>query len=220
MRTGNARRIAARLSHFACPPMNGPFSRRSAVLWQRRINGMARIVRAATGVVNEEVIMRKLIMLGLMAATMLPAAAPVAAQSRAEIRRDRQEVREERRELRDARRFGTRRDVREERRELRSARRELREDRRDRRAYLAHRNANRRLYSRGYWRAPFAYRTFRPGLHIGASYYAPRYYVADPYRYRLPYARPGLRWIRHYDDVLLVDVRRGIVVDVIRNFYW
>jgi len=90
----------------------------------------------------------------------------------------------------------------------------------DRRAYLAHRNANRRLYSRGYWRAPFAYRTFRPGLHIGTSYYSPRYYVANPYQYRLPYARPGLRWIRHYDDVLLVDVRRGIVVDVIRNFYW
>ena len=164
--------------------------------------------------------MRKLIILGLMAATILPAAAPAAAQSRAEIRRDRQELREERRELRDARRYGTQRDVREQRRDVREARRELREDRQDRRDWRAYRQDNRRLYSRGGWRAPFAYRTFRPGLRIGTSYYSPRYHIADPYRYRLPIARPGLRWIRHYDDVLLVDVRRGYVVRVIRNFFW
>jgi hypothetical protein len=29
-----------------------------------------------------------------------------------------------------------------------------------------------------------------------------------------------LRWVRFYDDLLLVDVRRGYVVDVIRNVYW
>ena len=164
--------------------------------------------------------MRKLIILGLMAATVLPAAAPASAQSRGEIRRDRQELREERRELRQARRHGDARGVRHERRDVREARRELREDRADRRDWRAYRNDNRRLYSRGYWRAPFAYRSFRPGVRIGVGYYAPNYYISDPWRYRLPAARGGLRWVRHYDDALLVDVRRGIVVDVIRNFYW
>ena len=167
--------------------------------------------------------MRRLIILGLMAASILPATA-ASAQSRAEIRRDREELREERRELRQARRFGTQRDIRRERRDVVEARRELREDRADRRwgrnDWQGYRYSNRNLYSRGRWNAPFAYRSFRPGLTIGVSYYSPNYYVSDPYRYRLPYARPGLRWVRHYDDVLLVDVRRGIVVDVIRNFYW
>ena len=46
--------------------------------------------------------MRKLILLGLMAATAIPTVA--GAQSRQEIRRDRQELREDRRELRQDRR--------------------------------------------------------------------------------------------------------------------
>lgn len=169
--------------------------------------------------------MRKLIILGLMAATVLPAAAPANAQSRAEIRRDRQELREERRELRQAQRFGDRRDVREERRDVRDARRELREDIRDRREWRrddwrGYRDHNRALYARGHWRSPYRYTTFRPGLSISAGYYAPRYVIADPYRYRLPPTRSYQRWVRHYDDLLLVDVRRGRVVDVVRNFYW
>lgn len=169
--------------------------------------------------------MRKLIIMSLIAATAMPAAAPVHAQSRGEIRRDRQDVREERRELRRARRHGDRGDVREERRDVRQARRELREDRRDRREWRrddwrGYRNTNRGLYRRGTWRAPFRYRVWSRGVRIAPSYYVSRYYIADPWRYRLPNARPGLRWIRHYDDVILVDVRRGIVVDVIRNFFW
>jgi Ni/Co efflux regulator RcnB len=156
--------------------------------------------------------MRKLIILGLMAATVLPAAAPAAAQSR-EIQRDRRDVREEQRDLRQAQRHGDRHDVRE-------ARRELREDRQDRRDWRQYRQSNRQLYARGNFRSPFAYRTFRPGLAIGNGYYGSRHVIADPYRYRLPAARPGLRWVRHYDDVLLVDVRRGRVVEVIRNFFW
>jgi Ni/Co efflux regulator RcnB len=165
-------------------------------------------------------VMRKLIILGLMAATSLPAAAPAAAQSRAEIQRDRRDVREEQRDLRQAQRHGDRRDIREERGDVREARRELREDRQDRRDWRQYRQGNRQLYARGNFRSPFAYRTFRPGLAIGNGYYGSRYVIADPYRYRLPAARPGLRWVRHYDDVLLVDVRRGRVVEVIRNFFW
>jgi hypothetical protein len=36
----------------------------------------------------------------------------------------------------------------------------------------------------------------------------------------LPAAYGSYRWVRYYDDVLLVDVRNGRVVDVIRDFFW
>ena len=69
-------------------------------------------------------------------------------------------------------------------------------------------------------RAPFRYQSFRAGGRIAPDYYGPRYVIADPWRYHLPAARPGLRYVRHYNDVLLVDYRRGYVVDVIRSFYY
>ena len=47
-----------------------------------------------------------------------------------------------------------------------------------------------------------------------------RYWINDPYQYRLPYAPEGTRWIRYYNDVLLVDTWSGEVVDVIHDFFW
>ena len=167
--------------------------------------------------------MRKLIILGLMAATAFPSAAM--AQSRGELRRDRQDIREEQRELNQAVRRGDRRDIREERRDVREARQEYREDRQDRNRnwgrddWRGYREQNRGIYARGNWRAPWRYQTFRPGARIGAGYYGQRYWIADPWRYRLPQAGRNQRWVRNYDDVLLVDTRRGVVIDVIRSFY-
>ncbi len=171
--------------------------------------------------------MRKLILSALVAASILPTAA--VAQSYGELRRDRQDIREEQRDLRDAQRRGDWRDVRDARGDLRDARREYREDRRDhindrrnwgRDDWRAYRNQNRALYARGNWRAPFRYTTFRPGVRIAPTYFGQRYWINDPWRYRLPPARPGTRWVRHYNDVLLVDYRRGTVIDVLRSFYW
>ena len=166
--------------------------------------------------------MRHLITAALLAAVAFPAAA--SAQSGGELRRDRQDIREERRELRDARRYGDRRDVREERRDVRDARREYREDLRDYRRsgrddWRGYRQRNRAVYARGNWHAPFRYNNFRPGVRIGAPYYQQRFVIADPYRYRLPRPVGYQRWVRHYDDVLLIDTRRGYVVDVLRGFY-
>jgi Ni/Co efflux regulator RcnB len=83
-----------------------------------------------------------------------------------------------------------------------------------------HRGRNRGLYARGNWNAPFRYQSFRPGLRIGLNFYSPRYRISDPWRYHLP--RPGWNqvWVRHYNDLLLVDTRRGTVIRVIRGFYW
>lgn len=173
--------------------------------------------------------MRKIITAALLAAVAMPAIAlPSAAnaQSRAELRRDRQDIREEQRELRDARRHGDYRDVRRERRDVREARQEYREDLRDRNRNWGNddwrhwRDRNRRLYARGTWRAPFRYTTFRAGARIGAPYYGTRYVIADPWRYHLPRAGRFQVWVRHYNDLLLVDRRRGIVLRVIRGFYW
>ncbi|AJP73474.1 RcnB family protein [Sphingomonas hengshuiensis] len=173
--------------------------------------------------------MKKIITAALFAAVALPAVAiptVASAQSQRELRRDRQDIREEQRELRQAQRHGSPRDVREQRRDVREAHQEYREDLRDRDRnwgnddWRAHRNGNRGLYARGNWRAPFAYNRFRPGGRIGAPYYGSRFVVADPWRYHLPRAGRFQTWVRHYNDVLLVDTRRGVVLRVIPSFYW
>ncbi len=171
---------------------------------------------------------KKLIISALIAAVAMPAMAPMAAnaQSQREVRRDREQLREEQRELRRAERYGDRRDVRREREDVRDARRDLRDSVHDRNRrwgnddWRGWRDRNRGVYNRGQWRAPFRYYSFRDGARIAPQYYGSRYFISDPWRYRLPPAGYGQRWVRHYDDMLLVDTRRGYVVRVIRNFFW
>jgi Ni/Co efflux regulator RcnB len=160
----------------------------------------------------------------LIAAALTPAVAQ--AQSQREVDRDRREVRQDRREVVRDRARGDYREAREDRRELREDRRETREDVGDRnRAYARDdwrrwRDGHRDVYAGGGWRAPFGYQAFRPGGRIAPAYYGRQYVIADPWRYHLPAARPGLRYVRHYNDVLLVDGSRGTVVDVLRGFYF
>lgn len=167
--------------------------------------------------------MRKFIFTAVMAATLMPVAA--SAQSNAEVRRDRQDLRGEQRDLRDARRTGDRRHIRDQREDVRDARQELREDVRDRnRAYgrddwRGWRDRNPGFYNRGGWNAPFRYNAFRTGVRISSGYYGSRYVIADPWRLHLRRPAYGQQWIRHYTDVILVDTRRGVVIDVIRGFY-
>ncbi len=167
--------------------------------------------------------MRKFVVTALLAATLMPVAAQ--AQSYQELRHDRRDIREEQRDLRQAYRSGDPRDVREQRRDVREARQEYREDLRDRDRnwgrddWRGWRDRNPNTYARGNWNAPFGYTAFRPGLRIGAPYYGSRYVIADPYRYHLRRAGWGQQWVRHYNDVILVDTRRGYVIDVIRGFY-
>jgi len=65
------------------------------------------------------------------------------------------------------------------------------------------------------------YRPYAIGWRLWPNYYnSSRYWISDPYDYRLPYAPPGYRWIRYYDDAILVDTFTGEVRDVIHNFFW
>jgi hypothetical protein len=66
----------------------------------------------------------------------------------------------------------------------------------------------------------FGYRSFGIGIYLDSLFYGSRYWINDPYSYRLPDAPYGYRWVRYYDDVLLVDLRSGYVVDKIRDFFW
>ena len=149
--------------------------------------------------------------------------------NRQDRRRDlRQDRREDRREVRQ--------DRREDRRDFRQDRREVRQDRRqwnrlwnrgwrndNRYDWQRYRYTNRNLYRRGNYYAPYrnhSYNRFSIGLFLGSAFLADRYWINDPWQYRLPPAYQGTRWVRYYDDVLLVDVYTGEVVDVIHDFFW
>jgi Ni/Co efflux regulator RcnB len=182
-----------------------------------------------TGHQHLEESMKKIITAALLAAVAMPAlAVPTAAsaQSSGELRRDRQDIRKEQRELRDARRRGDRSDVRGERRDVRGARQEYREDLQDRNRrwgdndWRDYRSRNRTVYARGNWRAPFGYTRFRAGVRIAPNYYGSRYVIGDPWRYHLPAAGRYQSWVRHYNDVLLIDTRRGVVIRTLPGFYW
>lgn len=75
-----------------------------------------------------------------------------------------------------------------------------------------------RYYAPSGWN--YGYRSFSIGVFLNNGFYSDNYWLDDPYRYRLPPAYGSMRWIRYYDDALLVDIRDGYVVDVIRNFFW
>ena len=66
----------------------------------------------------------------------------------------------------------------------------------------------------------YGYRPFGIGVYMDSFFYGNDYWLGDPWQYRLPPAYGSMRWIRYYDDALLVDIRDGYVVDVIRNFFW
>jgi Ni/Co efflux regulator RcnB len=146
-----------------------------------------------------------------VAATLSPMVAQ--AQTR-ELQRDRQEVREEKRDLKEAKRYGDRDDVRDARGEVREAKQERREDWQD------YRQRNRNAFHGTRFNAPFRYRTFNTGVSIGASYYAPRYRVSNYANYRLPQPGRYQTYVRHYNDVLLVNTRTGLVIRAYRGFYW
>jgi Ni/Co efflux regulator RcnB len=147
--------------------------------------------------------MRNLIMAGLMATLLLPAAAQaqygysgIDRGEARELHRDRADIRDERRDLNRAYAYGDRRDIRDAREDYRDARREYREDYRD------------------------ARRDWGGGWYARRGYYEPRHHINDWHRYG--YARPygAQRWVRQGRDALLIDTRNGYVIRVIRNRYW
>jgi|GEM_PF-1213575 len=85
-----------------------------------------------------------------------------------------------------------------------------------------HRRRHRSLFRFGFYYDPFGwrYRPYSIGSRLWPSYYRSSYWLNDPWMYRLPMAYPPYRWVRYYDDALLIDTWSGEVVDVIHNFFW
>jgi hypothetical protein len=96
-----------------------------------------------------------------------------------------------------------------------------RDDRYDWRDYRAQ---NRSVYHLPRYYAPYGwdygYRRFSVGFRLGSVLFGSNYWISDPWAYRLPPAYGPYRWVRYYDDALLVDLRTGIVVDVVYDIFW
>jgi hypothetical protein len=86
-----------------------------------------------------------------------------------------------------------------------------------------YRYSNRNLFRSGGYYAPYrgySYNRLNIGFILDSLFYSNRYWLSDPYQYRLPAAPYGTQWVRYYDDVVLVDVYTGEVLDVIYDFFW
>jgi hypothetical protein len=89
--------------------------------------------------------------------------------------------------------------------------------------WYSHRSRYRDYYRPGRYYAPYrdyGYRRYSVGLFLGSGFYGSRYWITNPGNYRLPAAYGSYRWVRYYNDVLLVDIYDGRVVDVIYNFFY
>ncbi|MEO5808783.1 MAG: RcnB family protein [Sphingomicrobium sp.] len=111
------------------------------------------------------------------------------AQARPELRQDRQEVRHDRQQLRHDRR-------------------ELRRE---------HRDARRIRYVSPY--RGWTYRVITPGYQLRPGFYGQRYVITNYGHYQLRAPGRFQRWVRYGDDLVLVNVRTGRVLKVIRNRY-
>jgi len=66
----------------------------------------------------------------------------------------------------------------------------------------------------------YGYRPFAVGYRLDPFLYGSDTWLADPWSYHLPPADGPYRWVRYFNDVLLVDLRTGAVADSIQNFFW
>ena len=112
--------------------------------------------------------------------------------------------------------------VRQDRRTVRANRQVVRSDRHAMRADRHLARTNRHV--RAAYVAPVRHWTYRPvsvGYRLQPSFYGSRYYITDYSNYdlRAPHSR-SLRWIRYGNDLLLVNIRTGRVMNVVHYNSW
>ncbi len=79
------------------------------------------------------------------------------------------------------------------------------------------------IYRMGRYHSPYRHHSYSRlgiGVYLDSMFFGSSYWIDDPWRYRLPAAYGPYRWVRYYDDALLVDVYSGEVVDVVYDFFW
>jgi len=84
-----------------------------------------------------------------------------------------------------------------------------------------YRDRHRSRFHLSFYIDPFGwgYQPFSIGYRMWPSYYGNQYWI-DPALYGLPYPPPGAAWVRYYNDVLLIDLYSGTVIDAIPGFFW
>ncbi|EGD58966.1 hypothetical protein Y88_1028 [Novosphingobium nitrogenifigens DSM 19370] len=85
------------------------------------------------------------------------------------------------------------------------------------------RSGHRDTFHLGFYYPPYRgynYSRIGIGFFLGSAFYGSDYWIADPWAYRLPPAYGPYRWVRYYNDALLVDVDDGQVVDVLYGVFW
>ncbi len=91
-------------------------------------------------------------------------------------------------------------------------------------AWSNYRASNRGAYRLPRYYAPSGwgsgYRRFGVGFSLNSILYNQNYWIQDPYTYRLPEAYGAYRWVRYYNDALLVDLDSGRVVDTVYDIFW
>jgi Ni/Co efflux regulator RcnB len=144
--------------------------------------------------------MRRIILGGFLAVLVMPAA--ISAQTN-EIRKDERKVDKQSEQLQRAVESGDLKDIEEQARDTRKAQQELREDRDQ--------------FARNQYVSPYrdwTYSTPLPGTKLRSGFYGTRYAVAHPDGYKLRQAKRNQRWVRYGDDLVLVNVRSGRVLEV------
>lgn len=88
--------------------------------------------------------------------------------------------------------------------------------------WRSYRDQNRSIFRIGNYYDPFGYgyQSLNVGFTLYSGYYQPNYWIDNPYEYRLPPVYGPYRWVRYYNDAVLVDIYSGEVEDVIRDFFW
>jgi hypothetical protein len=85
-----------------------------------------------------------------------------------------------------------------------------------------YRYQNRSIFNLGRYYAPYGgygYNRLSIGIILGEAFFGRDYWIDSDY-YHLPPAPPGTEWVRYYNDVVLVDMYSGEVIDVIYDFFW
>ncbi|WP_354280644.1 RcnB family protein [Sphingomonas sp. PvP056] len=75
-----------------------------------------------------------------------------------------------------------------------------------------------RYYAPSGW--GYGYRRFGIGFQLNSLLFRQDYWIDNADYYRLPPAYGPYRWVRYYNDALLVDVRTGNVVDTVYDIFW
>ena len=87
-----------------------------------------------------------------------------------------------------------------------------------------YRTSNRNAFRLPRYYAPYGwnygYRRFSIGLLLDQLLFSQSYWIDDPYNYRLPEAYGEYRWVRYYNDALLVDIYTGEVVDTVYDIFY